>query len=64
MTQSPKPAICPLCESNPASPDYRPFCSKRCADIDLSRWLNNSYAIPGAAAEDAEDTPGSSPQEP
>jgi uncharacterized protein len=25
---------------------YRPFCSKRCADLDLGRWLNGSYAIP------------------
>ncbi|MEM8770764.1 MAG: DNA gyrase inhibitor YacG [Pseudomonadota bacterium] len=32
---------------------YRPFCSKRCADIDLHRWLSGSYAIP-AVEDDAE----------
>jgi len=28
--------------------EFRPFCSRRCADLDLARWLNGSYAIPGA----------------
>lgn len=37
---------CPIC-GRAAGPDYRPFCSKRCADIDLSRWLKGVYAIPG-----------------
>ncbi|WP_435170473.1 DNA gyrase inhibitor YacG [Falsirhodobacter sp. 1013] len=36
---------CPIC-GRPADPAYRPFCSKRCADVDLARWLNGSYAIP------------------
>ncbi|WP_116134220.1 DNA gyrase inhibitor YacG [Tropicimonas sp. IMCC34043] len=36
---------CPICR-NPTAPEYRPFCSRRCADIDLGRWLNGSYAIP------------------
>ena len=26
--------------------EYKPFCSKRCADIDLGRWLKGGYAIP------------------
>ncbi|MEL7277138.1 MAG: DNA gyrase inhibitor YacG [Pseudomonadota bacterium] len=43
---------CPICQSA-SEARYRPFCSKRCADIDLARWLNGSYAVP---AED-EDTP-------
>jgi endogenous inhibitor of DNA gyrase (YacG/DUF329 family) len=30
---------------------YRPFCSKRCADIDLARWLDGRYAIAGARAD-------------
>ncbi len=30
----------------PTVEKYRPFCSKRCADLDLGRWLNGSYAIP------------------
>ena len=31
---------------------YRPFCSRRCADLDLQRWLSGRYAIPGKPAED------------
>ena len=36
---------CPICRKPPEK-EYRPFCSKRCADVDLGRWLNGSYAIP------------------
>ncbi len=36
---------CPMC-SKKATDRYRPFCSKRCADVDLGRWLNGSYTIP------------------
>jgi endogenous inhibitor of DNA gyrase (YacG/DUF329 family) len=36
---------CPEC-SKSSEHAYRPFCSKRCADLDLGRWLNGSYAIP------------------
>ncbi|HUB64708.1 MAG TPA: DNA gyrase inhibitor YacG [Methylocella sp.] len=51
---------CPLC-GKPATFATRPFCSKRCADVDLHRWLSGVYAIPDAptAAGDAnEDTEG------
>ena len=40
-----KPALCPEC-GKPTDPLYKPFCSKRCADIDLNRWLTGAYAIP------------------
>ena len=40
---------CPIC-AKPAEPGFKPFCSKRCADVDLSRWFKGSYAIPGAPA--------------
>ena len=43
---------CPIC-GKPAVLEYRPFCSRRCADVDLNRWLSGSYAIP--AVEDDED---------
>ena len=36
---------CPVCK-RPAAREFRPFCSKRCADVDLGRWLNGGYAIP------------------
>jgi endogenous inhibitor of DNA gyrase (YacG/DUF329 family) len=37
---------CPIC-GKPQVPEFRPFCSKRCADIDLGRWLGGRYAVPG-----------------
>lgn len=42
---------CPVCQKD-SDARYRPFCSKRCADIDLGRWLSGSYVIPGEAVED------------
>jgi len=45
-------AECPLC-GKPAADGFKPFCSKRCADIDLGRWLKGGYAIPGAPADPA-----------
>ena len=44
---------CPIC-SKPAVFAIRPFCSKRCADVDLHRWLGGVYAIPAAHESDAE----------
>lgn len=40
-----KRATCPICGA-PARHETRPFCSKRCADVDLGRWLKGGYAIP------------------
>ena len=39
-------ARCPIC-GKPAVQAFRPFCSKRCADVDLARWLRGDYRIPG-----------------
>lgn len=44
-------AACPIC-SKESVPQYRPFCSKRCADVDLAKWLRGSYVIPGAPLDD------------
>jgi endogenous inhibitor of DNA gyrase (YacG/DUF329 family) len=41
-----KSTPCPICRK-PATPRYRPFCSARCADLDLGRWLKESYVLPG-----------------
>ncbi|MEO1307059.1 MAG: DNA gyrase inhibitor YacG [Pseudomonadota bacterium] len=35
---------CPICQ-RPTCENYRPFCSKRCADVDLGKWLSGSYVI-------------------
>ncbi|MEP9348448.1 DNA gyrase inhibitor YacG [Xanthobacter sp. KR7-225] len=51
---------CPIC-GKPAVEKYRPFCSKRCADVDLHRWLSGTYAIPGTSEED-EDGEGGAPE--
>lgn len=47
---------CPICKSE-TDRRYRPFCSKRCANLDLANWLNGSYAIPSAAEEEPETDP-------
>jgi endogenous inhibitor of DNA gyrase (YacG/DUF329 family) len=45
---------CPICGKESAE-KYRPFCSKRCADIDLGRWLKGGYAIPAEAPEELDE---------
>jgi uncharacterized protein len=40
-----KARACPIC-GKPATETSRPFCSERCRQVDLNRWLSNSYAIP------------------
>jgi uncharacterized protein len=47
---------CPICRK-PSVPAYRPFCSRRCADVDLGRWLTGSYAIPTEEAPEIEADP-------
>jgi uncharacterized protein len=49
-----KPATskCPIC-GKPADEVLRPFCSKRCADVDLHRWLSGVYVVP--VTEDEEE---------
>jgi endogenous inhibitor of DNA gyrase (YacG/DUF329 family) len=46
---------CPICKK-PTDPKFTPFCSQRCADVDLGRWLTESYSVPAKPpAEEAED---------
>ena len=53
---------CPIC-GKPTVEECKPFCSKRCADIDLNRWLTGSYVIPARddepAGDDDDSIPGS-----
>jgi endogenous inhibitor of DNA gyrase (YacG/DUF329 family) len=50
---APRLAPCPICGKLPVQ-KFRPFCSKRCADVDLHRWLAGVYVVP-VRAEDDED---------
>jgi endogenous inhibitor of DNA gyrase (YacG/DUF329 family) len=45
---------CPIC-GKPSTQASFPFCSPRCADIDLNRWLSGAYVIPGKSAAEASD---------
>ena len=45
---------CAICGKQ-QDPKYRPFCSKRCADVDLNRWLSGGYAIPAAEEDEPDD---------
>lgn len=45
---------CPIC-GKATEKQMRPFCSKRCADLDLARWFNGSYAVPSQEVDDISD---------
>ena len=51
---TPAASVCPICRKPPAE-RYRPFCSARCADVDLGRWFAEAYRIPGPAEDEAEE---------
>ena len=50
------PRLCPICRralgEEAQEKRFHPFCSKRCADVDLGRWLKGNYAIPAVEADD------------
>ena len=56
--ETPSPVVmlgkCPICAKR-ATHDFRPFCSKRCANLDLGRWLSGDYAIPAVETDDPSD---------
>ena len=54
MTEVPKP--CPIC-GRPAAARLKPFCSARCADVDLNRWFTGAYAVPVRAEDEDGDPP-------
>ena len=52
MSDAPIPTpACPIC-GKPRAQQFRPFCSKRCADVDLNRWLKGVYAVPVTETDD------------
>lgn len=48
---------CPIC-GKPVSGTFKPFCSSRCADVDLNRWLSGVYAVPVKEDEDEDGGKG------
>ena len=64
MTQRFLAKYCPIC-GQPAGRPYHPFCSSRCADIDLNRWLSDVYRVPATEPEDGEpaETEATGPSE-
>ena len=50
---------CPIC-GKPVVAEFRPFCSRRCADVDLGKWLTGAYALPDTS-EDEDDVPPTDP---
>ena len=50
----PAAKTCPIC-GKPSVEAFKPFCSKRCADVDLNRWLSGTYVIPAKEDEPAAD---------
>ena len=50
------PRACPIC-GQPATRTAYPFCSTRCSDIDLNRWLSGAYAIPAEEEVPGDDEP-------
>ena len=61
-TDAQAPKRCPVC-GKPADPRFRPFCSRRCADIDLGRWLKEGYRVPSDEAPTEEDLRAPAPGE-
>ncbi len=45
---------CPICGKLYVGDKYTPFCSKRCADVDLGRWFNGSYAVASQDLDEVE----------
>jgi endogenous inhibitor of DNA gyrase (YacG/DUF329 family) len=48
--------VCPVC-GKPRDLAHRPFCSARCADVDLHRWLSGAYAIPAPRSDEEDSAP-------
>jgi endogenous inhibitor of DNA gyrase (YacG/DUF329 family) len=46
-------ALCVFCRRRPVDPAWRPFCSERCKLLDLARWVDGDYAVPGEPVSDS-----------
>ncbi|WP_375455700.1 DNA gyrase inhibitor YacG [uncultured Methylobacterium sp.] len=61
IRRPPTLAPCPIC-GRPGDPKLKPFCSERCSDIDLGRWLSDRYVIPTTDDDDGEPEPPRNPE--
>jgi endogenous inhibitor of DNA gyrase (YacG/DUF329 family) len=61
MSDKRKP--CPIC-GKPSVEAFHPFCSARCADVDLNRWLSGRYVIPAREEDRSDDEPTDLPYDP
>jgi endogenous inhibitor of DNA gyrase (YacG/DUF329 family) len=63
----PAPRRCPICKQplpeGEAAKRYRPFCSRRCAEVDLGKWLTGDYAIPVVPDESDDEEEGGTPKD-
>jgi endogenous inhibitor of DNA gyrase (YacG/DUF329 family) len=53
-----KTPLCPICRKAEPAADYRPFCSRRCSDVDLQRWFSGAYAVPVVEDDESPESGG------
>jgi len=54
LSDAPKSPTCPIC-GKPTEQEFRPFCSSRCKDVDLHRWMSGVYAVPAVEQDDIDE---------
>jgi endogenous inhibitor of DNA gyrase (YacG/DUF329 family) len=54
--RDPRTKSCPIC-GKPTVENFRPFCSRRCTNVDLNRWFSGVYAVPIKEEEDEDGVP-------
>lgn len=52
--REPRRPSCPIC-SRPTAAEHRPFCSARCRQVDLGRWLGEAYRIPAVESDETDE---------
>lgn len=62
MPESANIMPCPICRK-PADAAFKPFCSKRCADVDLNRWFSGVYAVPVKDGDNEDGKPSLAPSD-
>jgi endogenous inhibitor of DNA gyrase (YacG/DUF329 family) len=56
-------ALCVYCRRAPVDPAWRPFCSERCRLLDLGRWIDGDYRVPGEPVSPPTESPASAPED-